>query len=106
MIIFEGVTYATGTGTKKKKILAGTDVTLPSDRRIGVLAHDAGEQQIFMELLGGLIVPHSGRLIRKARVSFPAGYVGGFKLDLSLRSNAAYVARLYGADVDSVVNFV
>jgi capsular polysaccharide transport system ATP-binding protein len=106
MIIFEGVTHATGTGANKRKILAGTEVTIPPNRRIAVLTHDADDQRIFMELLGGLVVPQSGRLIRKARVSFPAGYVGGFKADLSIRSNVAYVARLYGADVDSVVNFV
>jgi|RhiMethySRZTD1v2_1073278.scaffolds.fasta_scaffold325894_2 capsular polysaccharide transport system ATP-binding protein len=106
MIIFEGVTYGIGAGAKMRKILAGTEVTIPSDRRIAVLANDADERRVFMELLGGLLMPQSGRLIRKARVSFPAGYVGGFKADLSLRSNVAYVARLYSADVDSVVNFV
>ena len=89
MIIFEGVTYGIGAGAKMRKILAGTEVTIPSDRRIAVLANDADERRVFMELLGGLLMPQSGRLIRKARVSFPAGYVGGFKADLSLRSNVA-----------------
>jgi capsular polysaccharide transport system ATP-binding protein len=78
---------------------------LPSDHRIAVLGI-AEDKKVFMELLGGLVMPTAGRIIRKARVSFPAGYVGGFERDLSVRLNVAHVARLYGADIGPVVDFV
>ena len=51
-------------------------------------------------------MPSAGRIMRRARVSFPVGYLGGFTPDLSVRHNVAHVARLYGADVKSVVAFV
>jgi capsular polysaccharide transport system ATP-binding protein len=39
-------------------------------------------------------------------VSFPVGELIGFDADLSVRSNVAHVARLYGADVKTTVAFV
>jgi capsular polysaccharide transport system ATP-binding protein len=59
-----------------------------------------------MELMAGLVLPNAGRIIRKARVSFPVGHQGGFTPDLSVRNNVAHVARLHDADVATVVDFV
>src|SRR5690349_596511 len=106
MIILQGVTYATRARDKGKKVLAAAEVAIPCDHRIAVLGCAANEPKIFIEVLGGLRVPQAGRVTRNARVSFPAGYVGGFKPEISVRLNAAYVARLYGADVEAVINFV
>jgi len=106
MIVLDGVTKTTGEGAKQRAMLTAARVSLPTNRRIAVLARRPGDKKTFIDLLAGLELPDSGRIVRNARVSFPAGHLGGFTTQLSVRLNVAYAARLYGADVDSVVDFV
>jgi capsular polysaccharide transport system ATP-binding protein len=101
MIILEGVTQVAG----KRGVLTAARARLPSDHRIAVLGSPE-DKKIFLDLLGGVVLPTAGRIIRRARVGFPPGHVGGFTAALSVRVNVAHVARLYGADVDTIVDFV
>ena len=100
MIIFEGVTKFAGAGEKKRKLLTAVQASLPSDRRIAIFARNDQDKKLFIDLLAGVVLPSAGRIVRKAQVSFPPGYLGGFTRDLSVRLNVAHVARIYGADVD------
>jgi capsular polysaccharide transport system ATP-binding protein len=106
MIILDGVTHVALAGEKKRKILTAVQLMLPPDRRIAILGPEAEDKKAFLNLLAGLVLPSSGRVVRESRLSFPPGYLGGFTRTLSVRLNVAHVARLYGADVDSVVHFV
>jgi capsular polysaccharide transport system ATP-binding protein len=106
MIVLDGVTKTTGEGAKQRAMLTAARVSLPTNRRIAVLARRPGDKKTFINLLAGLELPDSGRIVRNARVSFPAGHLGGFTNQLSVRLNVDYAARLYGADVNSVVDFV
>ena len=102
MIILEDVTKAVG----KREFLSGARARLPSNRRIAVLGPSAEEKKVFIDLLGGAVMPTAGRIIRRTRVGLPPGHVGGFTADLPVRLNVAHVARLYGADIDAIVDFV
>src|SRR5690349_12089750 len=106
MIIFDNVTKVVGAGARKRDALAAVRATLPTDRRIAIFAPLPEDRKILLDLLSGLQLPTSGRVIHRARVSFPAGHLGGFNRDLSVRLNVAHVARLYGADADEIVDFV
>src|SRR4051812_30962794 len=107
MIIFDRVEKILGgNGPRRRAVLADVSLRIPSNRRIAVLSPSAKDKRIFMKLLAGIEFPTSGTIVRNARVSFPVGKIGGFSRDLSVRGNVAHVARLYGADVDEVVDFV
>ena len=106
MIIFEGVTKFAGAGEKKRKLLTAVQAMLPSDRRIAIFAGNDQDKKLFIDLLAGVVLPSAGRIVRNAQVSFPPGYLGGFTRELSVRQNVAHVARMYGADIETVVNFV
>jgi capsular polysaccharide transport system ATP-binding protein len=106
MIILEEVTKVVGSGRRKRDVLRAVRVKLPSDRRIAVLGPDEEDTKIFVNLLAGIVLPTAGRIVRDAQVSFPAGHLGGFTRELSVRLNVAHVARLYGADVGTIVDFV
>jgi capsular polysaccharide transport system ATP-binding protein len=106
MIIFEGVTKVAGAGQKKRGLLTAVQAVLPSDRRIAIFAQTEQDKKLFIDLLAGLVLPSAGRIVRKAQVSFPPGYLGGFTRGLTVRVNVAHVARIYGADVETVVDFV
>jgi capsular polysaccharide transport system ATP-binding protein len=106
MIIFEGVTKFAGAGEKKRSLLTTVQASLPSDRRIAIFARNEQDQKVFIDLLSGVALPSAGRIVRKAQVSFQPGFLGGFTRGLSVRQNVAHVARIYGADVETIVDFV
>lgn len=106
MIVFEKVSMTVTTYYRTRTILSPTNLVIPSNRRIALLGPSVEDKTILVNLLSGLILPRSGRIIRKARVSFPVGYLGGFERELPVRKNVAHLARLYDADVQALVNFV
>jgi capsular polysaccharide transport system ATP-binding protein len=107
MIILQDVTLAGTTLRRKHKpVLSSVDLAIPSDRRIALLGPSEQDKKKLLNLLCGATLPTHGHVARNARVSFPVGYTGGISGDHSVRLNVAHVARLYGADADSVLNFV
>lgn len=106
MIALENVTKIVSFSGDKRKALSSVSVNIPSNKRIALLGPLEQDKNILIDLLAGISLPSSGRILRKARVSFPIGYLGGFAPDMSVRHNVAHVARLYGADVRSVTEFV
>lgn len=106
MIILQDVTTVDLALGKKRRVLNSVSLQIPTDRRIGVVSPSISDTLDLIDLLSGLVLPTSGRIVRLASVSFPVGYLGGFDQDLSIRFNVAHVARLYGADVASVVDLV
>lgn len=103
MITLENVTKR---AQRTKPILLSVDFQIPTDRRIAVLGPAGSEKRIFTNLLAGTDMPESGRVVRRANVSFPVGDLPGFSRELSVRINVAHVARLYGADVRWTVKTV
>ena len=106
MIVLERVTKIVVNDGKRRKVLSSVSMTIPTDRRIALLGTSPEDNKTLIDILAGKSLPNSGRVIRKARVSYPVGDVSGFDVDMTVRSNVAYVARLYGADVKSTVAFV
>jgi capsular polysaccharide transport system ATP-binding protein len=89
-----------------KKILGTINITFPTDRRIAVLGHDEIAKSMLIRMLAGISLPTTGRVIRRAKLSFPVGYVGGLSGELTVRQNVSHVAKVYQANVGEVVKFV
>lgn len=111
MIIFDQVTmtvttHARTAHARTRAVLSSVNLVIPSDRRIALLGPSILDNRLFLNLLGGIILPRAGRIVRKAKVSFPVGHLGGFAAKLPVRSNVAHLARVYGADVATMVEFV
>ena len=106
MIHLENVTSVFHSSTTRTTVLNDVSVKLPTFERFVVLGRQRSGKTTLIRLLSGLIWPTSGVITRYARVSFPVGFMGGYKSALSVRENIAHVARLYGAEVDQVVEFV
>jgi capsular polysaccharide transport system ATP-binding protein len=105
MIVLKQVTQTLTLGDTTKNTLVSVNLSIPTNRRIALLG-STEETRPFLDLLGGVQLPAKGHIVRKATVSFPVGYTGSFSPSLSVRFNVAHTARLYGADVQAVVNFV
>jgi len=106
MIHVERVTSAWHSASTSITVLDDVTIELPTSERLAVLGRERSGKTTLIRLLSGLILPTSGIITRYARVSFPAGYMGGYKNALSVRENIAHAARLYGAEVNQVVEFV
>jgi capsular polysaccharide transport system ATP-binding protein len=87
-------------------VLSRVDLVIPSDRRIALLGASKPEAQTLINMFGGLSYPADGQIVRKASVSFPIGYFGGFIPDVPTRVNIAHLARIYELDIKAIVDFV
>jgi capsular polysaccharide transport system ATP-binding protein len=106
MIHLHNVSSVLTSGRLRTNVLDDVSIALPTDRRLVILGQDGSGKTTLIRLLSGAVMPTSGAVVRHARVSFPVGFSGGYKRTLSAHENIAHVARLYGADVDEVVEFV
>ncbi len=73
--------------------------------RYGLLGVNGAGKSATLRVLAGIQLPNSG--IRcSVRVSWLLGFTGGFHRQMSGRENVHFVARVYGADIRRVVDFV
>ena len=105
MIVLEDVTKTVRIHDRRKNVLSAVNIEIPSDRRIALFGPHA-DIYILIELLGGVRKPTAGRIARFAEVSFPVGVLPGLSGDLSVRTNVAHIARLYGTNVRRTLNLV
>lgn len=96
--------------TKIYKTLSGPNVVLgdlnlhlPPRQSLGVIGHNGAGKSTLLRIIGGAEAPTAGEVIRRGRFSWPIGFAGGFNGSLSGDENCRFVARIYGQDVDRVV---
>jgi hypothetical protein len=77
-----------------------------TSRSYGLLGVNGAGKTTTLRLIAGTELPNSGTVRRSVRVSWPLGFAGGFHPLMSGRENVHFVARVYGADVRRVTNFV
>jgi capsular polysaccharide transport system ATP-binding protein len=106
MINFEHVHKSYRTRKGRKVVIEDLTLTLDTKKNIGVLGLNGAGKSTLLRLIGGAELPERGRISRTVTLSFPLGYVGCFAGNMTGRQNAAFVARVYGYDVERVVEFV
>jgi capsular polysaccharide transport system ATP-binding protein len=82
------------------------DITcrFPPLESIGILGHNGAGKSTLLRIIGGAEMPTSGEVVRHGRVSYPIGFTGGFNGSLSGEENCRFVARIYGQEVDRVID--
>jgi capsular polysaccharide transport system ATP-binding protein len=73
---------------------------------VGLLGRNGAGKSTLLRMISGNIEPTSGRIMSTGTISYPVGFSGSFHQDLTGAQNARFVARVYGADTDSVLDFV
>jgi capsular polysaccharide transport system ATP-binding protein len=89
-----------------KIVLNHASTVFDSTRAYGLLGVNGAGKTTTLRLIAGTELPNSGTVRRSVRVSWPLGFAGGFHHQLTGRENVHFVARVYGADIRKVVNFV
>ncbi|MFK5599183.1 ABC transporter ATP-binding protein [Methylobacterium sp. HMF5984] len=107
MIIFDHVTkiYKTRQGVIKT-VLENSSFSFEPGNNYGILAANGSGKSTLLRLIAGAELPNRGRIIRRARVSFPLGFSGTFHGHATGRQNAMFLARVYGQNVRDILEFV
>ena len=106
MITLEGVSKVYRTRSGRKTVLDNVNVTFESGYNFGVLGANGAGKSTLLRLIAGSEIPDFGVIRRYTRVSFPLGFGGTFHGALSGRENVAFIARIYGAGIRGVLEYV
>lgn len=106
MITLDRVSKAYRTGQGRRVVLTDASVEFPTGCNIGILGANGSGKSTLIRLLAGSELPDRGKIRRQGRVSFPLGYGGTFHGSLSGRENIAFLARIYGADLQETTRYV
>jgi capsular polysaccharide transport system ATP-binding protein len=96
--------YQTQAGLKT--VLQPVSMTIPSDRQIGVIGRNGSGKSTLLKIIAGVESPDTGHVVRDCRISWPLGLGGGLHQEQTGVENIAFIARVYGADVDAAIQYV
>jgi capsular polysaccharide transport system ATP-binding protein len=105
MIELSHVTKSYATTRGEHVVLDDVCVRFERGTNIGILGRNGAGKSTLLRVVAGVEAPDVGEVVRQARVSWPIGFSGGFNGSLSGEENCRFVARIYGEDVDGVVEF-
>jgi capsular polysaccharide transport system ATP-binding protein len=105
MIEFNNVSKSYWTGERRKVILDRASFRVELGNSLGILAPNGTGKTTLINMMAGLEKPDEGKIVRRSRISFPLGFMGGVVGRLSAVENARYIARLYGKDPDYLEAF-
>jgi len=106
MITLDRVSKVYRTRNGRKTVLDNVNVTFEPGHNFGILGVNGAGKSTLVRLLAGSEMPNFGVIRRHSRVSFPLGFGGTFHGALSGRENVAFIARIYGAGMRSVFEYV
>jgi capsular polysaccharide transport system ATP-binding protein len=106
MITLDRVSKVYRTRHGRKTVLDNVNATFESGHNFGILGVNGAGKSTLIRLLAGSEIPNFGIIRRYVRVSFPLGFGGTFHGALSGRENVAFIARIYGAGMRSVLEYV
>jgi capsular polysaccharide transport system ATP-binding protein len=106
MIRLERVTKSYRTQVGRKTILHNVCANFADGFNFAVLGVNGAGKSTLIRLLAGSELPDRGVIRRSARISFPLGFGGTFHGALSGRENTQFLARIYGAPIRAVLDYV
>src|ERR1700722_19750732 len=89
-----------------KIVLDHVSAVFDTTRSCGLLGVNGAGKSTTLRLIAGTELPNSGTVRRTVRVSWPVAFSGGFHPLMTGRANVRFVARVYGADIRRVTDFV
>ena len=93
-------------GRKKRIILDHLDVDFEPGVHTGILGRNGSGKSTLVNIIGGAAFPDAGRVERTSSISWPIGFTGCINSKLSGRANLNFICRLYGVDVNEIIEFV
>lgn len=89
-----------------KIVARDLNIVFPTGQSIGLLGRNGAGKSSLLGMIAGTIAPDSGKVISDGTISWPVGFGGSFHAEMTGAQNAKFVARIYGADTDDLLEFV
>ncbi len=106
MISLHGVCKRYRTQNGVRAVLDQVSYDFSPGINVGILGRNGAGKSTLLRIIGGSEGPDEGWVERKAKISWPIGFSGGFNSKLSGRENLRFVCRLYNERYDRVSAFV
>jgi len=106
MIRSENLTKSYRVGDGRKIVIDDLTMTLPGGRAIALLGRNGAGKSTLLQMIAGTIRADSGHILSDGTISWPVGFGGSFHRDLTGAQNVRFIARVYGVDTESLVEFV
>lgn len=90
----------------RKRVIDRLSFTFPGDRNVAIIGSNGAGKSTLLRMLAGAEEPDEGDIVRNVRVSWPLGFAGGFNGSMTGIENIRFVARVYGVDAATVINYV
>lgn len=105
MITFHNVSKSYRAGEGRNYVLRNFSGELPQ-KNIGILGAKGSGKSTFLRLVSGQMLPDSGSITRRGRISWPLGFAGILNRMMSGAENTRFIARIYDEDPEEVMEFV
>ena len=106
MIQLENLTKSFWVKGERKVVIDDLSLTLPSGKSLALLGRNGAGKSTLLEIIAGTLHADSGRVLSDGTISWPVGLAASFHGDLTGAENVRFIARIYGVDTDSLVEFV
>lgn len=106
MVRLEGITKSFRYRGRSKFVASDVTFDIPRGQAVGLLGRNGSGKSTLMQIIAGAIAPDAGTIKIEGSVSWPVGFQGSFHRDLSGAQNAKFLARIYGVDTKTFLEFV
>lgn len=106
MIRFENLTKSFMVRGQRKLVIDNLNLTLPTGRSLALLGRNGAGKSTLLQMIAGTMRPDEGRIVSDGSISWPVGFGGSFHGELTGAQNVRFVARIYGVDTESLLDFV
>jgi capsular polysaccharide transport system ATP-binding protein len=106
MIRFMNVSKHFNTPAGRKVLLQNTNIIFPTGRSVGLLGRNGAGKTTLMQIIGGSIKPNNGTIEKTGTISWTVGFAGSFNHQMTGAQNTKFVARIYGVDTTSLLDYV
>ncbi|MBN2630421.1 MAG: ABC transporter ATP-binding protein [Rhodobacteraceae bacterium] len=106
MIELRNLTKSFSVNGSVKTVARNISFTFPSGVSVGLLGRNGAGKSTLLAMIAGTSMPDSGVIRSTGTISWPVGFAGSFHGDMTGAQNVKFVARVYGADTEEMLDFV
>ena len=89
-----------------RRILDDISFAVGPGEKIAILGGNGAGKSTLLRIIGGVDSETSGEIHRGLFMSWPLGFTGGMGMEMTGVDNVRFIARLYGAPIKEVIDFV
>jgi len=106
MIILNDVSKVYDTRSGARTVLDRVNTKISKGEKLGILGRNGAGKSTLIRLISGAELPTHGTINRSMSISWPLAFGGAFQGSLSGLDNVRFICRIYGAPIESAIDFV